>query len=340
MLFRSKLKLTGNVLTLTRPPEIRFSGFHNSQLILASDRFKRNLSLLSQTSLSDSISGKIVTLKVKCKTSGDSVNPLYADESYLLRISSNGILLRASGPKGVLHGFETILQLVDNSNGKVVLPTVRIEDAPRYPWRGLMIDVCRHWIPKDVLLRNIDAMAAMKMNVLHWHLTDYQAFRIESKVFPKLQEMGSSGHFYTQSDVREVIQYAYDRGIRVVPEFDLPGHSTSWFAGYPELASAPGPYVPDTAYGVLYPVMDPTKELVYDFLDLFFGEMASLFPDPYIHIGGDEVNSKQWDNNRDIQAFIKSHDMKGANDLQAYFNMRLDSILIRSEEHTSELQSH
>src|SRR5205823_11107905 len=149
----------------------------------------------------------------------------------------------------------------------------------------------------------------------------------ESKKFPKLQEMGSDGLFYTQDEVRDFIAYARDRGIRIVPEFDMPGHSTSWFVGYPELASGPGPYQIERTWGVLNPAMDPTKEYTYKFLDGFIGEMAKLFPDPFFHIGGDEVNGKEWDSNPKIQEFKRAHGMKNNADLQAYFNKRVEKIL-------------
>ena len=122
-----------------------------------------------------------------------------------------------------------------------------------------MLDVSRHWMPVDVILRNLDAMAAVKLNVFHWHLSDDQGFRVESRRFPKLQGLGSDGHFYTQAEVRRVIEYARDRGIRVIPEFDMPGHTTSWFVGYPELASVPGPYQIERKWGVFEPTMDPSR---------------------------------------------------------------------------------
>jgi hexosaminidase len=133
-------------------------------------------------------------------------------------------------------------------------------------------------MPVDVVKRTLDGMEAVKMNVLHFHLSEYQAFRVESKKFPKLQEMGSGGQYYTQDEIKELIAYARDRGIRVIPEFDMPGHSTSWFVGYPELASGPGPYELEKQWGVFDPAMDPTKESTYKFLDKFIGEMAELFP--------------------------------------------------------------
>ena len=174
-----------------------------------------------------------------------------------------------------------------------------------------MIDAGRHFIPLDVLKRNFDGMAAVKLNVFHWILSDNQGFRVESKKFPKLQEMGSDGLFYTQNDVRDLIAYARARGICVVPEFDMPGHATAWFVGYPELGSGLGPYQIERQWGVFDPAMDPTREETYKFLDKFIGEMAGLFPDQFFHIGGDEVNGKQWDANTKIQAFMHAHGLKG-----------------------------
>ncbi len=171
-------------------------------------------------------------------------------------------------------------------------------------------------------------MAAVKMNVLHWHLSDDQGFRAESKVFPKLTGMGSEGMFYTQAEIRELIQYAHDRGIRVIPEFDTPGHSRSWFVGYPELASGDGPFTVETEAGPSS-VTDPTREETYKFMDKFVEEMGKLFPDAYFHIGGDEVDGKFWDGNPKIQAFKQAHGMKTNQDLQAYYNQRLQKILAK-----------
>jgi len=209
------------------------------------------------------------------------------------------------------------------------LPAVSIEDAPRFPWRGLLIDAGRHFMPVDVIKRNLDGMAAVKMNVMHWHLTEDQGFRVEYKTFPKLHEMGSDGFYYTQEQIKDVIAYASDRGIRVVPEFDIPGHTTSWFVGFPELASAPGPYKISRIWGIHDPVMDPTKEETYKFLDEFFKEMAKLFPDEYLHIGGDENNGKHWSANQEIQTYMKKHNIPDNHALQSYFNRRVQKILAK-----------
>jgi hexosaminidase len=207
------------------------------------------------------------------------------------------------------------------------LPAVRIEDRPRFAWRGLMLDVSRHWMPLPVVLRNIDAMAAVKMNVFHWHLSDDQGFRVESKVFPKLHELGSDGNYYTQDEVRTVIAYARDRGIRVLPEFDMPGHTTAWFVGYPEYASAPGPYRIERRWGILEPVLDPSRDAVYEFLDKMLGEMMSLFPDEYFHVGGDEVMDTQWKHNAAVQVFAKEHGLKTSDDILGYFISRTEAIV-------------
>ena len=210
-----------------------------------------------------------------------------------------------------------------------VASAAHIEDSPRFPWRGLTVDVSRHFISVDALKRNIDGMTAVKMNVLHLHLSDDQGFRIASKQFPKLVEMGSDGQYYTKAEIRDLIAYASDRGIRVVPEFDMPGHSTSWFVGYPELASAPGPYQIERRWGIFDPAMDPSREQTYTFLDKFIGEMADLFPDHYFHIGGDEVNGKQWDANPKIREFMRIHNLKNNQELQQYFTLRVQKIVSR-----------
>lgn len=266
-------------------------------------------------------------LSIHYERPSKTVQELGEDESYSLDISAAGAKLDAVTPLGIMRGLQTFLQMVQSTSDGFAVPAIAIQDKPRFPWRGLMIDVSRHFIPLDVLKRNLDGMAAVKLNVFHWHLSDNQGFRVESKKFPKLQELGSDGLFYTQDEVRDLIAYAHERGIRVVPEFDMPGHSTAWFVGYPELASAPGPYQIERKWGIFDPAMDPTQERTYKFLDAFIGEMSKLFPDQFFHIGGDEVNGKQWDANPSIQAFMRTHGMKTNQDLQAYFNTRVQTIV-------------
>jgi hexosaminidase len=267
------------------------------------------------------------TLVIECRERGSDYPALGEDESYQLEVIASGARLEARTVTGVLRGIETFAQLITRGPKGFEIPFVHIEDQPRFPWRGLMLDVARHWMPLSVVERNLDAMAAVKLNVFHWHLSDDQGFRVESKRYPKLQQYGSDGNFYTQAQVRQVIAYARDRGIRVIPEFDMPGHTTAWFVGYPELASAPGPYKIERKWGVFKPAMDPTREQTYTFLDGFLGEMAALFPDPYFHIGGDEVVETQWNQSASIQAFAREHQLTGEHELQGYFNRRVAEIL-------------
>jgi hexosaminidase len=268
-------------------------------------------------------------LVIQCGGPGQAIPSVDEDESYSLEVSERQARLNAPTVVGALRGLETFLQLLESDRTGYYLPAVRIEDQPRFRWRGLLIDIGRHYEPPDVLKRNLDAMAAVKLNVLHWHLTEDQGFRVESKRYPKLHLMGSDGLYYTQEQVRDIIAYARERGIRVVPEFDIPGHSTSWLVGYPELGSAPGPYKIERGAGIFEPALDPTREAVYKFLDGFLGEMASLFPDAYMHIGGDENEGKQWTRNPQIQAFMKAKGIKDNHALQAYFNRRLLLILTK-----------
>jgi hexosaminidase len=271
--------------------------------------------------------GKTATLTISASSPSRAVPEFDENESYTLDVKPSGATLMAPNTLGVLHGLETFLQLVQPTPDGFAAPAIHIEDKPRFPWRGLMIDVSRHFSSVEVIKRNIDGMAAVKLNVLHWHLSDDQGFRVESKVFPKLQEMGSDGMYYTQAEIRDVIEYAADRGVRVVPEFDMPGHATAWFVGYPELSSGPGPYSIERQWGIFDPAMDPTREETYKFLDKFVGEMSELFPDQFFHIGGDEVNGKQWDVNPKIQAFMRTHQLQNDQQLQQYFTARVQKIV-------------
>lgn len=309
---------------------VGFTGYTEPRLDRAAERFLRQLS--RQTGIPMDVKPVAATKAVfviHTDHASKEIQELGEDESYTLEVGAAGARLSAPTPLGTLHGLQTLLQLVDVSPDGFAAPVVTIKDKPRFPWRGLMIDSARHFIPLEVVKRNIDGMEAVKMNVFHWHLSDNQGFRVESKKFPKLQEMGSGGQFYTQDEIHELIEYARDRGIRVVPEFDMPGHSTAWFVGYPELASAAGPYQIERRWGVFDPAFDPANERTYKFLDQFIGEMAKLFPDHFFHVGGDEVNGKQWDANPDIQAFIKTHNLKNNQGMQSYFNKRLEPIVSR-----------
>jgi len=307
---------------------VALTGHTEPRLDRAVQRFLRQLSRQTAIPLSGKPSTK-PTLTMHTDHASKEVQELGEDESYTLSISTDGAKIDAPTPLGAMHALQTFLQLVEVSPNGFAAPAVTIQDKPRFPWRGLMIDVARHFIPLDVLKRNLDGLEAVKMNVFHWHLSENQGFRAESKKFPKLHTLGSDGLYYTQDEIRDLIAYARDRGIRVVPEFDMPGHSTAWFVGHPELASAPGPYEIERKWGIFDPAMDPTNEKTYKFLDEFVAEMTKLFPDHYFHIGGDEVNGKQWDASPKIQEFKKSHALKDNEALQAYFSQRVQKIVTK-----------
>jgi hexosaminidase len=319
-----KLKIDGSL-------RVTLAGYTEPRLTRAANRFLLRLQARTGIPLAAELSKapESSRIVIRCGGPGEKVQSVRADESYNLVVTPEKVLLEAPSPLGVMHGLETLLQLVALDTESFHFPAVSIQDRPRFPWRGLLIDVARHWQPVEVIRRNLDAMAAFKMNVFHWHLSEDQGFRMESKRFPKLHGLGSDGLYYTQAQVREVVAYARERGIRVIPEFDMPGHTASWFVGYPKLASAPGPYAIERGWGVFDPCMDPTREELYTFLDAFLAEITPLFPDAYWHIGGDEVNGRQWDSNPRIAAFKKSHGMKNNEDLQAYFNKRLIALLTK-----------
>jgi hexosaminidase len=312
---------------------LAFVGYREPRLERAGQRFlhqvRRQTGIVM---LPASANTGAATLEVKTDHESKAIQDLGEDESYWLDVTPGGAKLHAASPLGVFRGLQTFLQLIAISPEGFSVPAVHIEDRPRFPWRGLMIDSGRHFIPLDVIKRSLDGMEAVKMNVFHWHLSDNQGFRTESRKFPKLHEQGSDGLYYTQDEIRDVVEYARDRGIRVVPEFDMPGHSTAWFAGYPELASGSGPYAVERKWGVFDPAMDPTDEKTYKFLNEFIGEMARLFPDQFFHIGGDEVSGKEWDANPKIQAFKKSHKLKDNAGLQAYFSGRLQELVAKHKK--------
>ncbi len=314
---QGRLRIDGNF-------HVELTGYREARLEEAAARLTESLSRRTGIPIRPGASG--ATLLVHCERASAAVQAAREDESYRLVVTAQQARLDAPNPLGVLRGMETFLQMVDLDSGGFAATAAEITDQPRFPWRGLMVDVARHWIPLEAVKRTLDGMAAVKLNVFHWHLSDNQGFRIESQRFPKLAGMGSDGHYFTQNQVREVIAYARDRGIRVIPEFDMPGHATAWFVGYPELASGPGPYTIDREWGVFDPAMDPTREEIYNFLDTFIGEMAALFPDAYFHIGGDEVNGKQWDANARIQEFKRAHGWKTNEELQAYFTRRVQTL--------------
>jgi hexosaminidase len=299
-------------------------------------RFQRQLSLQTGVPFNSPRSEMKAAplLSIHCGSHGLAVQSLIEDESYHLVIGSKEVDLTAPNPLGVMHGLQTLLQLVQSGPDGWFIPAIHIEDSPRFPWRGLMIDVSRHFMPIGVLERNIDGMAAVKLNVLHLHLSDDEGFRVESRRCPKLTQLSSGGLFYTQAQIRDLIRYARDRGIRIIPEFDVPGHAVSWLVAYPELASDPGPItLVRSHFDKTRPPLDPTQEATYRLLNTVFTEMAALFPDAYFHIGGDEVDGTYWDKNQRIQSWMQAHNLKDNHALQAYFNQRIQVIVKKQKKH-------
>jgi hexosaminidase len=252
------------------------------------------------------------------------------DESYELIVDDSKISIKAETDIGAIRGLETLLQLIISDQKGFYFKGVTVKDSPRFAWRGLLISQPYHFMPMDVVKRTLDAMAMVKMNVLHLYISDDQGYTIESKVFPKLHQQASGGNYFTQLQIAEIIQYADQRGIRVVPEIDLPGHSTAILTAFPELASIPRAYQLQDHWGVFDPTVDPTKEKNYVFLDTLLTEVASLFPDHYFHIGGDENTGRDWAKSLPIQAFMKEKGLNSTVSLQNYFNRHIQTILKRS----------
>jgi hexosaminidase len=318
--------------TLQPGMHVAYAHFHNERLEAATVRMMTRLQFESGVPLPhipSQVAGDISSagIVIDVAGAGGAVQSLDEDESYSLTVTPQLITLKAATVVGAFHGMETLLQLVQLKENAATIAAVSIEDTPRFRWRGLMIDVSRHFEPVNQIERTLDGMAIVKLNVFHWHLSDDQGFRAESKIYPKLTSLGSNDQFYTQEQMREVVAYARARGIRVVPEFDIPGHSLSWMVGYPQLGSSKGPFhLPDVA-GVHDEALDPTREGTYVFLNRFIGEMTKIFPDAYFHVGGDEVNGEVWTSNPRIARFMKHKGFEKPSELQTYFSQRVVRIV-------------
>ena len=319
------------VFTLNEQLDISIEGPKSERVYSASTKFLRRLSGRTGLFLDagfpfSSKENNDASIKISYQKIGDLNIDL--DEAYHLEVNEFGVHLNAQTDVGILRGLETLLQLITHDATTYYFSGVSISDAPRFVWRGLMIDVSRHFQPVGVLKRNLDAMAAVKLNVFHWHLVDDQGFRIQSKIYPQLTNLASDGLFYTQAQIKDVVSYASNLGIRVVPEIDVPGHASAILTAFPNLGSKPGyTYSIERNSGVFDPTLDPTNEDTYVFLENLFTEIVPLFPDTYFHIGGDENEGKHWDENKNIQKFKKKHHLKTNHDLQTYFNIKLEKIL-------------
>lgn len=328
-----EINLQDGSFLLTKDFKVNITGNPNSRIFIGATQFVRRLDGRTGLFLEQAYLTKInevpeAELQINIIRNGEI--KLKEDESYQLSVMSNKITINATTDLGALHGLETLLQLLQNSSTSYYFPNVSVSDSPRFIWRGLMIDAARHFQPVDVIKRNLDAMASMKMNVFHWHLADDQGWRIEMKKHPKLNELATDGSYYTQEEIKNIVKYAAERGILVVPEIDVPGHASALLAAYPEVGSK---LANDPAYtvkrnsGIYNSTLDPTNPKTYELLAEIFEEVCPLFPGDYFHIGGDENNGKEWNANPHIQEFKTNNKMSSNHDLQTYFNMQLIPML-------------
>jgi hexosaminidase len=283
------------------------------------------------------------------------------EEGYLLEAGPDGVLIRAARPAGLFYGSQTLRQLLPSAierpateagAGPWTVPAVSIEDRPRFGWRGGMLDCARHFFPKEFVKRWIDLLALHKLNVFHWHLTDDQGWRVEIKKYPRLTEVGAwrvdredrhwnarepqkpgeaatYGGFYTQDDIREIVAYAAARFVTVVPEIEMPGHAKAALTAYPELSCTGGPFtVPPGGYWPITDVFCPGNDRTFEFLDDVLTEIVALFPGPFVHIGGDEVDKTEWRRCPKCQVRMKAEGLKDEGQLQSYFVKRVEKILL------------
>ena len=298
-------------------------------------------------------SGIASGIVLTCKNADPQLGP----EGYELTISSNSVVLRAPTQAGLFYGVQTLLQLfppeifssnvVANVNWQT--PCVHIRDWPRFQWRGLMLDVSRHYFNKSEIETLMDAMALHKLNTFHWHLTDDQGWRIQIKKYPQLTEIsawragvgfglasnsttaygpdGRYGGFYTPRDIHEVLAYAAARHITVVPEIEMPGHAAAALAAYPQYSCTGGPFTVGTDAGVFNGVYNPANDQTFDFLDGVLSGVFQMFPGKYVHVGGDEVPKGPWHKSPECQALMKREGLKNEQELQSWFIRRIEQYV-------------
>ena len=271
-------------------------------------------------------------------------------ESYNLKIAPQGIDISGSDYAGVFYGLQTLVQILETTkiNNSPAVTSVLIEDRPRFRWRGMLLDVARHMFPADFIKRYIDIIAAHKMNVFHWHLTEDQGWRMPIKKYPKLKDIAAwrketlvghyrdkphqfdgkpYGGFYTEEEITDIIDYASDRSVTIVPEIEMPGHATAALSAYPQLSCTGGPHEAETVWGVHKEVFCAGNEETFDFLENVLEEVSQLFPGPYIHIGGDECPKTRWAECEKCQKRITDEGLKDEHELQSYFIKRIEKIL-------------
>jgi len=260
------------------------------------------------------------------------------NEACELTVTPEIIRITGADESGLRHAVTTLLQLMVRTGEETIIPSVEIEDCPRYQWRGCHLDVARHFFDIDFIKKFIDLLALHKLNRFHWHLTDDQGWRIESKRYPRLTEIGAFrqtgtgeryGGFYTQDQIRAVIEYAALRGVTIVPEIDLPGHTRALLAAHPELSCTGGPFDVTQTWGIFDDVLCPGKDATYEFVESLLEELTGLFPGEYFHVGGDECPTVRFEHCPDCQALMKKADLGDVMSLQPHFTDRLHEILQR-----------
>jgi hexosaminidase len=301
--------------------------------------------------------GKVMVVELQQSSTAKVIRAIHDSlidnpEAYRLEVTCDGITIEAGGEAGLFYAFQTLMQLIFPSQkaekGSVAIPCVKISDSPRYKWRGMHLDVSRHFFQKEFIFRMLDAMAMHKLNTFHWHLTDDQGWRIEIDRYPELAAVaawrdetlighGSEtpwvydgtryGGYYTKEDVREVVEYAARLHINVVPEIEMPGHAVAALQAYPELSCTGGPVPPFNRWGVSEDVFCAGKEETFEFLEGVLTEVAEMFPYEYIHIGGDECPKVRWEQCPLCQKRRADNNLKDEHELQSYFVKRMEAFL-------------
>lgn len=312
---------------------------HNPDAVRIAHFFNDYMYLLYGYRLKEKPAGRTIQFKIIHQ-------PEAGKEAYQLRVKEKNISITAASPNGLFYGMQTLKQLlpIEAMNGYTEIQEIAINDSPRFSWRGNMLDVGRHFFPVSFLKKYIDILALYKINTFHWHLTEDQGWRIEIRRYPRLTQTGawrketvrgrtkqydgqSYGGYYTQKEIKEVVAYAKDRFITVVPEIEMPGHALAALASYPELGCTGGPYEVGTHWGVYDDVYCAGKEETFTFLENVLMEVMALFPGEYIHIGGDECRKTRWKSCPYDQARMKKEGLKSEEELQSYLIRRIEKFL-------------
>lgn len=330
MPYPKSVKTSEGTVALKAHYQLQIEGMSESRALALHQRFSKQLNMLGWSSTDNTEQATLIKVNVnQGNTVSYQLPKLHQDESYQLKVDQQGITVFAQTDFGALHGIASLHQLLFSFYDKKQLPELNINDFPRFPWRGFMLDSVRHFLSIETVKRQLDGMAAAKLNVFHWHLTDDQGWRIELNSYPKLHQQASDGQYYSQAEIKEIVAYASQLGIRVVPEFDVPGHASAIAVAYPELMSIDKNYTMEDGWGVFEPLLDPSNPKVYQFVDEVVAELTALFPDAYVHIGGDEVNPTHWLENEKIQAYMRKNGLENEHDLHVYFNKKVQGILER-----------